>query len=149
MLFKNVFLRPRISAPSLSGLDVASSGHSSASLFGVHCPVAPKTLGAENAFCPAAWQHPVTAGNPSYRRGLLISFLQPVFWPRLSSLNPSPMTAHHDRLQIRLLNVDAAGRLLAEDTATWTAQETRRAGWEGRGPVHKLPPGVLLGPVSR
>lgn len=73
----------------------------SASLFRVCCLVAPKMLGAENAFRPAAWQRPLTAGNPSYRRRLLISFLQPVFWPRLSSL-VLPMTAHPDCLQIRL-----------------------------------------------
>ena len=88
-------------ACSLGNIRLVIKKPVSVSLFRVCCLVASKMLGAENAFCPAAWQRPLTAGNPSYRRCLLISFLQPVFWPCLSSL-VLPMTAHHDRLHIRL-----------------------------------------------
>lgn len=72
------------------GLDVSPSGHSSASLFGVHCPVAPKTLGAENAFRPAARQCRVTAGNPSHRRCCAHFLSAPCLLA--SSVQPEPLT---------------------------------------------------------
>lgn len=99
--FKTMLSHKDGGACSLGNIRLVIKKPVSVSLFRVCCLVASKMLGAENAFCPAAWQRPLTAGNPSYRRCLLISFLQPVFWPCLSSL-VLPMTAHHDRLHIRL-----------------------------------------------